>query len=131
MQEILKFLTENHTFYFSTIEDDKPKVRPFSFFMGFEDKLYFAVNDSKPAYEQLKKNPYFEVSVASEKNEWLILSGKAAFDLRAEVKAKAHEVDPHLDNLDKPGSPVLIPFYAEDCKAIFYSLTSDPREVKI
>jgi uncharacterized pyridoxamine 5'-phosphate oxidase family protein len=127
MDEILKFLEENNTFYFATIEDGKPKVRPFGFFMGFDDKLYFAVNDSKPAYDQLKLNPYFEVSVASPQNEWIILSGKAIFDCRDEVKAYAHSIDPHIDNLDKPGCPNLIPFYVEDCTCTFYSLTSDPH----
>ncbi len=113
------------------INEGKPKVTPNGFFMEFEEKLYFAVNDSKPAYELLKKNPYFEVCVASKDNEWIILSGKAIFDLRDEVKAHAHEVDHHIDNLDKPGAPNLTAFYVAEGTCTFYSLTTTPRTITL
>ncbi len=41
MQEVLKFLTENPTFYIATVEGNKPRVRPFGFVMEYEGKLWF------------------------------------------------------------------------------------------
>jgi uncharacterized pyridoxamine 5'-phosphate oxidase family protein len=40
MNEVLKFLNDNHTFYLATVDGNLPKVRPFGFVMEFEGKLY-------------------------------------------------------------------------------------------
>jgi uncharacterized pyridoxamine 5'-phosphate oxidase family protein len=37
------FIKENPTFYFATVDGDKPKVRPFGFFIKFNGKLYFGM----------------------------------------------------------------------------------------
>lgn len=34
MNEVLKFLTDNPTFYIATVDGDKPRVRPFGFCYG-------------------------------------------------------------------------------------------------
>ena len=39
MKKIMNFLKENSTFYFATVEDNKPRVRPFGFIMDYEGKL--------------------------------------------------------------------------------------------
>lgn len=48
-------------FYFATVEDGEPRVRPFGFTMVFEDKLYFGAGTHKAAYAQLMKDPHLEV----------------------------------------------------------------------
>ncbi|GHU71176.1 NimC/NimA family protein [Clostridia bacterium] len=131
MTEILDFLTECKTFYLATVDGDKPKVRPFGFVMELEGKLYFGTNESKPSFQQLKKNPNIEISATNANNEWLRLSGEAVFDTRPEVKAKVFEVAPHLRGMyDRPDSPVLAPFYVKNGEAIFSSMTAAPRTVK-
>lgn len=47
MDEVLKFLTDNPTFYLATIEGNEPKVRPFGFIMKHEGKLYFCTGNQK------------------------------------------------------------------------------------
>ncbi|MDR1540428.1 MAG: pyridoxamine 5'-phosphate oxidase family protein [Clostridiales bacterium] len=132
MNEVLNFLTETKTFYLATVDGDKPKVRPFGFVMEFEDKLYFATNESKPSFQQLMVNPSIEISATNANNEWLRLSGEAVFDTRPEVKAKLFEVAPHLRGMyDKPDSPILAPFYVKNGEATFCSLTAAPRTINL
>lgn len=80
MHEVLKFLTDNPTFYIATVDGDKPRVRPFGFVMEFEGKLHFCTNNQKNVYKQLQVNPYFEVSTASPEGRWIRLRGKAVFN---------------------------------------------------
>ena len=48
-------------FYFATVENGEPRVRPFGFTMVFEDKLYFGCGTHKAAYAPLMKDPHLEV----------------------------------------------------------------------
>ena len=41
MNEVLEFLKNCKVFFVATAEQGKPKVRPFSFVMMHEEKLYF------------------------------------------------------------------------------------------
>ena len=88
------------TFYLATVDGDKPKVRPFGFVMEFEGKLYFATNDQKPSFKQLSANPHLEISATEEKTRtWIRVAGKAVFDSREAVKAKAFETAPFLKDM--------------------------------
>ncbi|MEN6350909.1 MAG: pyridoxamine 5'-phosphate oxidase family protein [Syntrophomonas sp.] len=118
MEEVLKFLSENPIFYVATVEGDKPRVRPFGFFMEYENKLYFAVGSHKKAYQQMSSNPYVEISTASGKGEWIRISGKAVFDERPETTAKALEIVPSLKAIYNEESGLkLAPFYLTEAYA--------------
>ena len=83
MNEVLEFLTTNPTFYLATIdEDNQARVRPFGAVMKFEDKLYFATNNTKSVFKQLVANPKIEISTTSKNGEWIRLSGNAVVDTR-------------------------------------------------
>ncbi|MDR2493856.1 MAG: pyridoxamine 5'-phosphate oxidase family protein [Spirochaetaceae bacterium] len=124
-QDVASFLT-GKTFYLATVEGDKPKVRPFGFVMVFEGKLYFATNDHKPSFKQLSANPNLEISATDETTRtWIRLSGKAVFDSRPEVRAKAFEAAPFLKEMygtDK--GPAMMLFTLDSGEAVFQSLTS-------
>ena len=89
MEEVLKFLKENRTFYFATVDNNKPKVRPLGFFKAYENKLYFGIGKQKQSYQQILANPYIEISTASAKGEWIRISGKVKIDERKETQEKA------------------------------------------
>ncbi|MFZ7120171.1 MAG: pyridoxamine 5'-phosphate oxidase family protein [Eubacteriaceae bacterium] len=99
MEKILNFLKENPTFYFATVEGDKPKVRPFGFFMERNGKLYFGMGNHKKSYKQLLKNPNVEISTTNAKGEWIRISGVAVFDDSEETMTKAFETMPGLKNI--------------------------------
>jgi len=128
MSEILKFLTENPTFYIATTDGDQPRVRPFGFIMEFEGRLYFCTNNQKEVYRQLKSNPRLEISATSKDNEWIRLSGKAVFDGNPAAKVKAFEAAPFLAQLyQTPENPIFEVFYLTDARATLCSMTGAPR----
>ena len=99
MEKIISFLEENPVFYFATVDGDKPKVRPFGFFMRHEGRLYFGMGQHKLSYQQVLKNPNVEISTASAKGQWIRISGTAVFDDREELTAKALATMPQLNSI--------------------------------
>ncbi len=131
MKEVLKFLTDNPTFYIATVEGDKPKVRPFGFVMEYEDKLWFCTSNQKNVYKQLQANPYFEISTTSPDGKWIRLRGKAVFNSTPAAKAKALEVMPKLKEMYSVDDDIFEVFYIEEGEATFCSMTAEPRTVKL
>lgn len=99
MEKILEFLKENPTFYFATVEDGKPRVRPFGFFMEHDGKLYFGMGKHKASYRQLQENPNVEVCTANAKGQWIRIKGTAVMDDSEEAMAQAFEAMPSLSKI--------------------------------
>ena len=57
MDEVLKFLKENPTYYLATAEGDQTRVRPFGTIAKFEGRLYFQTGHVMVVYSQLMDNP--------------------------------------------------------------------------
>ena len=93
--EAFKFLS-GKVFYVATLENNKPKLRPFKSICDFEDKLYFEVGNFKNVYKQLVANPYVSISACSENYDWIRIEGEAVFDNRIVVKQKLLEDNPNL-----------------------------------
>lgn len=115
MKRILEFLKENPTFYYATVDGDKPRVRPFGFYMEYEGKLYFGMGKHKQSYAQTVKNPNVEICTANSNGRWIRIRGTAVFDDREEVLKKVFEVEPFLKELynEKTGH-TLGNFYIKD-----------------
>ena len=115
MEKIIKFLKENPTFYFATVDGDKPKVRPFGFFMEHNEKLYFGMGNHKQSYKQVVVNPNVEVCTVGANGQWIRISGVAVFDNSEETMSKAFETLPMLNNIynEKSGLTMGI-FYLKD-----------------
>lgn len=132
MNEVLKFLMDNRTFYFATVENNEPRVRPFGFIMEYEGKIYFCTNNTKNVSKQLKENPNFEITSTSASYEWIRLKGKAAFDSSPAAKAKAFEAAPYLAEMYKtPENPIFEVFYIEAGEATIYSMKNSTRTIKL
>jgi uncharacterized pyridoxamine 5'-phosphate oxidase family protein len=133
MKEILQALTDNPTFYIATASPQGPRVRPFGFAMEFEGKLYFLTSSNKDVSNQLKADSRFEVcSTPKDGVSWMRLKGKAVFDSRKEVKAKAFEIMPALEQIyQSPDNPIVELFYVAEGEAIFYSFMEPPKTVKL
>lgn len=78
MDEIIEYLTSVPAWYLATCEGDQPRVRPFSFVMREDDKLWFCTAMNKDVYHQLVDNPKFELSAWKPGFGWVILTGKAS-----------------------------------------------------
>ncbi len=130
MNEVLKFLTDNPTFYLATVDGNIPKVRPFGFVMNYEDKLHFCTSNQKDVYKQLKANPQFEVSTTSKDGEWLRLKGKAVFNTNKQSKQAAFNSAPFLSNMYSVDDSIFEVFYIENAEAIFHNMKGSSRTIK-
>ena len=132
MNEVYEFLKENAPFFVTTVDGDKPKVRPFGFVMEYEGKLWFCTNNQKNIYRQLKANPYVEIGAFSPDRKWIRLHGKAVFSSTPDLKAKAREVSPRIASLYSVDDPTQEMFYLEEGKATFTSqATGESKTVKL
>lgn len=100
MEKILQFLADARTFYFTTVDGDKPRVRPFGFTMEYEGKLYFGIGAGKASLKQLEVNPNVEVCATNAKDQWIRIKGVANLDIdNAKALDKAFETLPMLYKL--------------------------------
>ena len=125
MNEVLLFLQENSPFYLATVEEGKPKVRPFGFVMEHEGRFWFSTNNKKNVYKQMLANPYFEMCTVAPDRTWLRLQGKAVPGATPAIKAKALEVSPVLKQMYSVDDNIFELFYIEECEATFRQLTGE------
>lgn len=132
MQEVFDFLKEAKTFFIATHDGDKPKVRPFGFWMEYESKLYFSTSNQKEVCKQLAANPYFEICCLCNGDQWMRVQGRAVFDPHLDAKKRALEVMPSLLHIYKtPDNPIFEVFYVAEGQATFYSFHNEPRTVAL
>ena len=73
-------MDEAKVYFFATVEEEKPHVRPMNVYKLIDGKVYFLVADLKSAYKQLQKNPNCELISFKATKDWLRISGKAVFE---------------------------------------------------
>lgn len=122
LNKITEFLDECHYFYFATVEGDQPRVRPFGFYMVFEDRLYFGAGTHKATHRELEANPNVELCCFS-KGSFLRLRGRAVMDMRPETEAAMFEKMPMLrKTYNAETGLVHSRFYLEDMSAILFHM---------
>ena len=115
-------------FYFATVENGEPRVRPFGFAMVFEDKLYLGCGTHKAAYEQMLKDPHVELCTFN-KGAFVRIRGKAVMDDRPEVQAAMYEAGPFLkDTYNEQTGHYHMCFYLEDMSAMEFK---GPEAIKL
>lgn len=102
MEEVLKFLKEAGVYYLATVEDNKPKVRPFGTIEMYDNHLYIQTGMKKNVFKQIEKNNNVEIC-AFKDGKWIRLSGELLVDER--IEAKKHMLDNY---------PELRGMYSED-----------------
>ena len=130
MKEVYEFLKDCGTYYLATIEDNKPRVRPFGTINLFEDKLYIQTGKSKKVYKQIEKNNNFEIC-AFKDGQWLRISGELVNDDRLEAKKDMLDHYPELRNMYDENDENTSVLYFKNAIATFYSFTTEPREITL
>lgn len=130
MEEIIKYLIENRIGYFATVDNGKPRVRPWGFMFAEDGKFYFCTNNTKDVYRQLTEVPYMEFCCAEpEFKSWLRISGEITFIDDMAVKEKIMETNPMLKNMyQSADNPIFVAFYIEHGKASISSFTGEPKK---
>ena len=90
LDKVYDFIKDNHVFYYSTIDNGRPRTRPFGFIMKHNDHIYLGMGDYKDCFKQTIENPNICV-VSSGKGTWLRLNATAVHDTSEAAKAQAFE----------------------------------------
>lgn len=98
IEKVSDYLKDAGVFYLTTMDGDKPKCRPISFYMVVDNTLYFGVGTFKDVYRQLTKNPNVEIC-AEKNNGFLRYYGKAVFADDMSLQEKAMDVMPMLRDI--------------------------------
>ncbi len=128
MKEVQEFLKSAGVYYLATVDNNKPKVRPFGAAEIFEDHLYIQTGKKKDVYKQILNNPYVEIS-AFKDGKWIRVSGKLIADDRMEAKKDMLDKNPSLRGMYDENDDNTIVLYFESGKAVISSFTEAPIEI--
>ena len=129
MEEVLKFLKECGVYYLATVEDGKPRVRPFGTAEIFENHLYIQTGNKKDVFKQIQKNPNVEIC-AFKDGKWLRLRGILKQDDRYEARKDMLDKNPYLRGMYDENDGNTEVLYFESAEAIFSEFGKEPRFVK-
>jgi len=123
MNKITEFLNKSGTFYLATIENNKPRVRPFG--AEFEGKIYICTNNQKDVFTQILVNSNVEISSMVD-DKWIRLEGKLSIDNREEAKKAMLEANPPLRSMYNENDGIFEVLYFTEATAKICSFTSEP-----
>lgn len=129
MEEVKNFLKDAGVYYLATIDNNKPKVRPFGTAEIFEDKLYIQTGKKKDVYKQIIANPNVEIC-AFNNGKWIRIAGKLVADDRIEAKKDMLDKNPSLRSMYNEADDNTIVLYFEDAVATIYSFTDASKVIK-
>ena len=120
MNEVYEFIKKCGVYYLATIEDGKPKNRPFGTINIFEDKLYIQTGKSKNVSKQIQKNPNVEIC-CFDGDTWLRLNGELVRDDRVEAKESLLSNYPELRQMYSAEDADTEVLYFKNAEAVFAS----------
>jgi uncharacterized pyridoxamine 5'-phosphate oxidase family protein len=127
MNEVVNFLNENPVQYLATVgRDGNAKCRPFMFCFERHGKLWFCTNNTKDVYNDMKINPYVEISVSSPAYAWIRLNGKAVFENNRAVKEACMNNPIVKGQYQNADNPIFEVFYLECAKAVIADFSGNP-----
>ena len=129
MKYVQEFLKDAGVYYLATVENNKPKVRPFGTIEIFEDKLYIQTGKSKNVYKQILDNPNVELC-AFKDGKWIRLSGELVPDDRVEAKKDMLDKNPSLRGMYNENDDNTIVLYFKNAKAVISSFTEGERVIE-
>jgi uncharacterized pyridoxamine 5'-phosphate oxidase family protein len=130
MNSIINFLKTNSTGFLATVENGKPRVRPFQFMLEENGRLYFCTNNTKAVYRQLQANPHVEFSGSSPEFSWIRLSGESEFTDDLTIKSKVLNSHPLVESLyQNAANPIFEVFYLKNARAELADFSGLPPKV--
>ena len=129
MKEVQEFIKEAGVYYLATVDNGKPRVRPFGTIEIFEDKLYIQTGKSKDVYKQILSNPNVELC-AFKDGKWIRLSGELVTDDRVEAKKDMLDKNPSLRGMYNENDDNTIVLYFKNAKAVISSFTEAPKVIE-
>jgi uncharacterized pyridoxamine 5'-phosphate oxidase family protein len=129
MKEVIEFLYANPMGSLATVEDGKPRVRPWGFMLEKGGKLWFCTANTKDVFRQLKKNPAFEFCATSKEMVTVRLRGEAVFSGDLAMKSAILENSPMVKSIyGSAENPVFEIFCLEHGTAIMSDFSGRPPQ---
>ena len=126
MEEIKEFLKKCGVYYLSTIDNGKPRVRPFGTIEIYDNHLYIQTGKNKDVSKQININPNVELCGFID-GKWIRVSGKLIIDDRIEAKKYMLDNNPSLRSMYNEYDSNTEVLYFESGKAIIYSFSEEPK----
>lgn len=130
MNRIVEELKKVKVFYIATIENNRPRVRPFSSVAEFENHAYLCTGNNKDIYRQIKNNPHVELCGMYDGGTWLRVETILEEDNRIEVQQAVLDDPTGPSQLYKAGDGRFVTFKLTDIKALKFNFYSAPEEIK-
>ena len=125
MKEVQEFLKNSKVYFLATIDNDKPKVRPFGTAEIFENHLYIQTGKKKDVFKQIEKNNNVEICAFND-GRWIRVSGKLIVDDRVEAKKDMLDKNPSLRGMYDENDDNTVVLYFESGHAVISSFTEEP-----
>ena len=129
MKRVHDFLKKADVYYLATVEENKPKVRPFGTINEFEGKLYIQTGKVKPTSHQLAKNPNAEICAFCD-GAWVRVACELVEDDRFEAKKAMLDAYPNLRGMYDENDGNTQVFYMKNVKATFCAFGKAPEIVE-
>ncbi len=128
MEQVLAILNDKSAIgYLATVDNGKPRVRPWGFQFEENGRLYFCTASNKDVYKQLVAVPYVEYSKTTKDMVWIRVSGEIHFDEDITKKEKILGCSPNLKNrYQSPDNPIFKVFYLGHGKAVIDDFSPNP-----
>lgn len=130
MNKVVEELKKVKIFYIATVEDDQPRVRPFSSIAEFEGNAYLCTGKHKEIYSQISKNPKIELSGMYDGGTWLRVSATLELDERVEAQEAVLNDPTGPSQLYKPNDGKFVVYKLTNVKAFKYNFYAAPEEIK-
>jgi len=127
MREIVEFLNENINGFLATLEEGKPRVRPYQFMLEDGGKLCFSTNNTKEVCKQLKADPSMEFSSSNSRGGWIRLRGEVKFSGEPRIKQLILDKSETVRSIYKtPDNPMFEVFYLDQGMAQIMGAAGQP-----
>lgn len=128
VERIADILTKAKVFEFLTVDGDKPKGRPFSFFMVDNGRIIFGTGTHKECWKQMQANPNVEI-LAFAGGEFVRYDGEIEYIDDEAVRERAFREYAYLQKLYNPESGRIIRFFTlRNATAEFCSSAGEHKE---
>jgi uncharacterized pyridoxamine 5'-phosphate oxidase family protein len=129
VREVYDFLKKCQTYYLATVEDGKPRVRPFGTIDLFEGRIYIQTGKVKDVSKQIGANPNIEIC-AFDGDKWIRVQARAVEDDRREARQHMLDAYPMLKDrysADDGNTQVL---YLKDAAASIWEFGKEPTIIQ-
>lgn len=127
MREVIEFLNANPVGCLGTVDNGKPRVRPFGFMFEQDGKFYFCTANTKDVFKQLQANPYIEFSSTSKDLITVRLRGEVKFSQDFEIKKRIIDSNELVRSIyQAPDNPTFEIFYLEHGNIIMFDFSGQP-----